>query len=296
MIEDNKNGENEQIEKLINLMTETYYGRMKNLTVENVEEIYSNFVNLLQRDQKIITDGMKEKMIEVSKMYMDFIKNPEIFALLKSSSISKKELKERFIRGWLGLQERKYDMSDLYNKDLILKNDKLPNHKHVSIRTRQSAVKHCYLDEKGRRVVISDIGRLYYTEWNGSDNYLTLYKIEKENEAGQISEHMVISNIIISKMENIDYRDAVLNELLSEDNISKSMSAGYIGEIEPVDNESVEIAIGREKQNNQSYQYRINDKYKLHYEASAVSAAIDLLKQAKDINQRDVNDGKVGER
>lgn len=84
-------------------------------------------------------------------------------------------------------------------------------------------------------------------------------------------------------MDNPEYRDAVLSELLGENNISLSNAGGYIGMISRQNNK-----LARREQETVAgvYTFRINDKYCIEYDSEDLSAVMlyqsELQKQNKE--------------
>ena len=101
-----------------------------------------------------------------------------------------------------------------------------------------------------------------------------MYKVQKEQENGEFSEDYVYSNILIANMDEPEYREAVLDELLSDNNIGLSNSGGYVGEIALEPREGKDDKLYTEKQKDGRYTYRVSENYVLAYEEEAVTAAI----------------------
>ena len=98
------------------------------------------------------------------------------------------------------------------------------------------------------------------------------YEIIKKFPSGEEKSYTIFSNILISKMDEEEYRECVFNELLSDKNIALSNASGYIGQISDADDESIEI--GKESIGRENYLYRINKKYALEFDAADLSAVI----------------------
>ena len=74
-------------------------------------------------------------------------------------------------------------------------------------------------------------------------------------------------------MDDVQYRDAVLEELLSDDNILLSNCNGYIGEIEldPKEKEPEE----QQLETSTRFKYRIDNKYIISYNSTPLTAVIE---------------------
>lgn len=81
-----------------------------------------------------------------------------------------------------------------------------------------------------------------------------------------------------------EYKQAIVDELLSRENIKLSNSKGYIGEIVRNDSENG-VKPGEERKEPGIYQYGVSEKFCLQYsreDAIAVSACVRLLEQIGD--------------
>lgn len=274
----------EEVGALLRVMVETFFGRRRNLTKEKIDSLENGFIIMLKNNsQKHFSNKeMVEKLIRIVKLFAEFMRRPDILENIRSCKLSKNELLNRFQENELGIDKRKYDMSDLYNFNLVAKLNKTSREKAVSLKVNSRPIIHQYYDLNNKAVSITDIGELLYQEWNGVNSSITAYRILQEGKDGNLIEHIVFSHIIIYEMENQEYKDAVLNELLSENNITKSRLAGYIGEIVKVDTQAKMSKIGTENHDCDKYQYKISKNYMLQYDAMDASAIVDFFIQEKN--------------
>lgn len=274
--------EKNEIESFVRFVVSTYFGKKRNLSTGLLAQIYEQFDRLIELDS-IKDKRYKEKAREVLDRFYKIICKPDVFEKLKYSQITKKDFLDLYMEEISGFPKRKYEMRDLYREDMISRTSKTSQDKKVKFTLKQSKFEHQYYDKLGRLVILSIIGNLAYEEWNGLNSSLTAYKVKRENDDGSFSEYTVFSNIIIPEMENEDYKDAVLNELLSEKNITLSNCAGYIGEIEqPKCQGDSRDNVGSQNSKAGIYQYRINQKYILTYNSTDVSASIDFENSKKE--------------
>lgn len=265
-----------RIESFVSFVLKDYFGRRDRLSKELLSQIHDE-INRLVEAERVHDKAFKEKLKAALDRSYEIICKPEVLEKIKSSQITREDFIAMYMHEICGLQKRKYDMKDLYRDDMISRACKTSDKKKVGFFSKPSKVAHQYYDKFGRLVIFSSIGSLAYEEWNGVNASLNAYKVKRENEDGTFSEYTVLSNIIIPEMENEDYKDAVLNELLSEENITLSNCAGYIGKIEKrkYQNDSIDT-VGSQITSPSGYQYRINEKYVLSYNPTEVSASIDF--------------------
>lgn len=86
-------------------------------------------------------------------------------------------------------------------------------------------------------------------------------------------------------MENMEYRAAVLEELLSRNNIELSNVGGYIGEIEKAPIDEKEFGKGKEKVMAGNYCYRITPDYMLIYRSAELDAVVRHHRKEIEINK-----------
>lgn len=176
----------------------------------------------------------------------------------------------------LGLEIREYDKSHLVNLEF----DEV---KEVKPQPEKEPRPYTFGD-----TTITKIGTLTYTDWMGMEDLtgLPYYKIERQNQSGEISTYKVFSHINIGKMEaDSDYRAAVLETLLDENNMKKTNCGGYIGSIE-----TVEEGSGLQDT------VKANSKYSLVFDSTDATAVVKLRNIVKDKQEKDAKAKKDGER
>ena len=267
----------EDVIKFIKLMISRFFERIQNRENPNIRRLYVEIntslvreIEKVQKNKSFEEDMYREKENTLEKLYK-LLESPEIINEIRSKSISQELFFIKYAEDILGKNKRSYDMSDLYNSDLIVGLTK----KKVGYKTFPSTTEYEFKDLKGRIIRITPIGELAYETITGVRSSLVKYRIQRETSKGDISEVTVFSEIAINMMQDDDYREAILNELLSANNIALSNCRGYIGKIENRAGEDKQDMDCKEKRDLHSYSYRINARNVLVFDSEDVSAVID---------------------
>lgn len=168
---------------------------------------------------------------------------------------------------------RKYNMSDRFDASMIASQDRDCKRKKVKYVAKKGE-EYVYTDLEGGKVSIQEIGRLYYEAWNGLKSAISKYRVIKQVSEGALQTDEIFSNIRIFEMQNPEYREAVLQELLSENNIKLSKTGGYVGEIVDTPTNDPSFKIGCEKTISTDYFYRVNQNYTLTYQSEEIAATM----------------------
>lgn len=295
-IENNSN--RSEINLLINTLVNVYFGQKRMLNNEQgLNKLKSVFINMLeaQESKNPHNSELNDELKQVINYFDNLMRDDYVRNRIISGAITKQDFINQFInqmtRENTRLENRKNtslenrenresgdnkrkinDMSRLYNSDSIIKSEVWPP------RTREKVVNH-YKDKNNNPIdIISNLGSIKYTEGNGLNSECRIYKIERpqmNKDENRDDFCYVYTNIKLGYMNKKSYRDAVLEVLLSPENISQANCRGYIGEIkrEPLSKENIQSS---EKIDESGYSYRINDEYVLVYDAAAVTASINL--------------------
>lgn len=271
---------------LINFMITTCFTRMKNINFEKLDSMKEPFKKMLDNESKR-HQGEEQKYAELMKIvdsFFEYIKDPKVLNRIASKELSRRDLEEMVLKDVLNMDKRKYDMRDLYRRDLISVSREDPSKRNVNILTRppHKCPKHEYTNSEGKMVLINDLGSVQYEEWGGVKASLPVYLIRKEQDDGSFSSKIVTSLIIISDMDDPEYRSAVLEELLSDENINKSNVGSYIGRIEKRRKQDPKDLPHTERQDLDEYTYRIDDNYVLKYDATELTAVIEGIRNNYD--------------
>ena len=282
-----KKSTSSEIESLLKIITNGLFNMRNSLDESKLQRFFDNLRRgmLAQKAHATKNNENFDRVDKVIDSYEAMIKEKGIINEIKTSGMSQKEFLEAHREAILGDHKRKYNMSDLYNETLIKKANKWTDRKRVMLNPNDFGVEYHYLDSTGKKITITDLGSLEYQEWNDIRYSLNLYRVQRKSESGLDYDCKVLSNIIIPEMSQDEYKNAVLNELLSENNISLSNCGGYIGEIIRKPKEDTLDIVGGEKQDENSYEYRVNNSYVLAYDATAVSAAIDFKRNEDRITE-----------
>ncbi len=142
-------------------------------------------------------------------------------------------------------------------------------------------------DYQGGKIILQEVGELEYSVEHEGKHRISKYKVSKEMEGQEQEplEEYVFSHIDLYEMrENIQYCEAVLGELLSDNNISKSNASGYIGELSDSIGELERMKIGDEIDDGDyiyktPYKSKNGQFYGLVYDAQDLSAVVEWEKQ-----------------
>lgn len=267
----------EDVIKFIKLMISRFFERIQNRENPNIRRLYVEIntslvreIEKVQKNKSFEEDMYREKENTLEKLYR-LLESPEIINEIRSKSISQELFFIKYAEDILGKNKRSYDMSDLYNSDLIVGLTK----KKVGYKTFPSTTEYEFKDLKGRIIRITPKGELAYESITGVRSSLVKYRIQRETGEGKFSEFIVFSEIAINMMQDDAYREAILNELLSANNIALSNCRGYIGKIENRAGEDKQDMDCTEKRDLHSYSYRVNGKNVLVFNSEDVSAVID---------------------
>lgn len=268
----------EKVISFIRSMINRFFELIQNREDPNILRSYSDEKTSLMReiDKTQKNGSFEERNINMQKgkfleVLYKLVQRQEIAKEIKSNSISEELFFIKYAEDILSDNKRSYNMSDLYNPDIIVG---LTN-KKVGYKTFPSTTEYEFKDLKGRIIRITPKGELAYETITGVRSSLVKYRIQRETGEGKFSEFIVFSEIAINMMQDDAYREAVLNELLSANNIALSNCRGYIGKIENRAGEDKQDMDCTEKRDLHSYSYRVNARNVLVFDSEDVSAVID---------------------
>ncbi len=295
----NKNSENMQNsnekeksiitpESLLKIMTTMCFSRIGTPKIEGLKEDAKSML-------KINSDKNPERKKEYSQLeeliekFFEYITNPIIVKQVKNGEISRKDFEEMILSDILDIPKRKYDMRDLYDKSLIMDSIVIfEKDRESHSESRQGMQTREYFDKDGKMVSITKVGDIAYKEWGGIMASLPIFKVKRFKQNGDEEENLVCSRINFSQMHESKYRNAVINELLSEKNIHNSNVGSYVGQIVKREIKSESDEQHEEVQNTNEYSYRIDDEYVLVYDATELSAVIEGIRNYKEKSKRKI--------
>lgn len=270
--------------KMVSFMVNTCFARIKTLDFERAESFRKPFKQMLTNEKKSYPgqDEKYDKLIELVDNFFEYIHEPEIMDLIKNDKLTRDKLEELVLTNVAHLPKRKYDMRDLYRRDLIAVSSNNPNIRKSSVAKTDNGPTYEYTDSNNRKVLITDVGQIGYEEWSGIHARLSLYLIQKQQEDGHYSGNLVCSSIAISDMDKPEYREAVLGELLSDENIHNAKVGPYIGRITREHKQDDKDLPHTERQDANGYTYRINSEYVLEYDATELSAVVEAVRNSNN--------------
>ncbi len=252
---------------------------------EFIEE-HGKAMKMTLRNSRLTTDNLQRRMKQMRKFlrnYNEYTTRIDVIERRFKKFIEEtgkehftEEEIEIMMRQALGLDIREYDKSHLVNLEL----DEV---KRVNAIPEKESKTYIFGSTR-----ITQVGTLTYTDWMGMEDLLGLpyYKVERENQNGEVSAYKVFSHINIEKMEtDTDYRAAVIDTLLDESNMTKTNCGGYIGSIEKVEE-------GRELQDT----VRANSNYSLVFDSTDATAVVKLRNIVKDMQEKETREKHKGER
>lgn len=270
--------------RLLNFLVQVYFNRITSSKEDTTSAIYSFLSGLANSKREEYTVSKPKKAIIDS--FFEIVGQPEVNVAIRTRKLTKEEFIEKYQERILGDNKRKYSMNDLYSDGLVEKDTAKPYSKKTIFIPAREKIDHSFSDESNETVKITFLGTLYFKEWNGTRASINKYKIQRKNKENDFPEEDVYTDIIMPKMEEPEYRKAVLNELLSYNNIKLSNCGGYIGKIEQAPRNVMDNSESREVQDSYGYSYRISDKYILHYDATELTAAINFQENNVSLETR----------
>lgn len=285
----NEHIDKKKIESLLNILTTTYLGRRKSLSVEKLDELKQQFIKLIERGKDTVPSATYERMLRIVDRFDTLLKLPGIMDKIKYGNINSKHFLEMYRRAIMGNERTKYDMSDLYSAKAIAfkPNTYLPN-ENLRLSLNNDFTK-TFVTRDGRIILITPVGELdYQSGIMVLHDYLTLFKVtqERESKSGKFDTDFVYSKFNLHELEeNEELRHAIIDDLLDRDNIDKANCGGYVGEVCKQTKTDEDDVIHSEKIDRTEYTYRLSDNYVLTYDETSVSAAINMPTSKVDFKQ-----------
>lgn len=268
---------------------------MNKQSSERLQSAYNGFMSLIDRDLDPMHKGQNDEKKRILETCYNIFRNPSFRERLAESqkSMDRQELLQKLIDAveekGLGYQKRKYDMSDLYAGNQITPKTErfIPLPANSKKYHRPTAT---FDDNLGNTITVEQTGQLVYSTLSVSNESVKSYRYTKTNNGSTIQDFpMLFSNIDINLLnENKDYRNAVLGELFSKNNLKLSNAGGYIGEIIVP---QTPLSVGAQRQDESKfYRYQISPKYALEFDPQNLSAAVNYSRQQANQKQVDSDD------
>ena len=175
-----------------------------------------------------------------------------------------KEAIRRILKG----ENRKYDMSVIYEGDISQQETPFdPPFDGIFITK----------NKQGKNITIQTIGGVKYSNAFLCEGHIIKYSITIQ-ERDATYQYEVFSNINLMRMQNDKkYSEAVLEQLLSRNNIEFSNAGGYIGEIVSTSYSFQKLTVGEEHTDRDGgYRFQISEDYALVYEPEPLTAIAKL--------------------
>lgn len=224
-----------------------------------IERIYNKLLEELERQKNPHNQmDITEKKRILMECYRSFKSDEFRYGLRGKNS---KKVAQDFGEEMLGIQKRKYDMSDKFVPGLI-GDKKLPDGRNLKL----VKVEQLKADDTERIPYVDDetgfiIEQIGYLIYNDGEEYID--DIKQYRVTIPIGLHKEIERIVFTKKIDYDllgvdenYTEAIYTELLTPANIDKSNSGGYIGEIVV----SNTMTPGEEMDDGVFYTYQISDR------------------------------------
>ena len=182
--------------------------------------------------------------------------------------------------------KRQYNMSEMYNPDLIAEVTTENGNKTKAVMFKKyEHPSFNYYTLNDNKFHLRPVGSLKYINAVGLRNSITKYQIIKEVPNGRMKKYEIYTNIIIPLLDESEaYKEAVLGELLSDKNIEFSNAKGYVGEVLPKNDESINLDVGDEEFNI-DYSYKISRNYLLKYSQEDLSAVVSYESEKENLDK-----------
>ena len=200
------------------------------ITAEKIENAFIKTKEIILSKEK--NQGkLKSELMAMKKIATSIVENmPELYSRKWNRNDIQLFLEEAILPEYTG----EYDKSKIENREQNLAVNPRTGRKAISFEARKNGTPYTYEDlERGKQIAITNVGTLNYIIYNGAKEYIYKYKIKIINDGKVEQDTFVYSNIDRLELDRSPkYRDAVINSLLSKNNIKYSNCNGYIGSIE----------------------------------------------------------------
>lgn len=182
-----------------------------------------------------------------------------------------RELTERLSEFFFGDLKRTYNMSKLASTRVIstVQDSDGTTRKDIKYIPRPTISKNI-TGLSSEIISIQYIGDLDYKCAPSADDYISMFIVSKRvNGEILMDPRVLFSNIDMNMLNDPGYKDAVVNTLLSKNNVELSHACGYIGEIHPQST----LEPGKEQFSSEFYTYQASTEYALVYDGVKIEAA-----------------------
>lgn len=254
----------------------------------DVETLYNKLRSRVPDDNSS-QNTAKNKILENC---LELFQNTQAMEKFDEDKLPDEELAKRimdtFSEKILGDAKRKYDMSDKYSKGMIESKSFrfIPSNVYDELYLRDN--------DSNTKIMICRLGKLTYGTVSVGNESIDKYAISILEEDTVTQKYEVFSYINFDELlKNGSYRQAVLSELLSINNIELSNACGYIGEIDaPNTSYKQQIGIGEEIDTGYgTYRYRVSEKHHLVFGSEPATAVMMWVKSQELNKKKEVENG-----
>lgn len=256
---------------------------------ESVRNTYNQLINANAKDAKDAKDTKdtngstsdekkphtlreyeKRKSI-IEKCFNTFMR-PAVRHEVSEKNLSAMQVYSQYAEEILGDNKRKYNMSDKFDETLIayVNGDSEGEIRRLVAYQEKIGEVHPIPNSK---ITIQPIGKIGYINMFKDEKYVMKYRVTRKLDENNYDTFEVFSNIDISRLDDEEYSSAIVNELLSENNIQLSGTGGYIGTIVDENNK-----LGLQTEDGSHYRYQVSKHHALEFDGEDLSAVISLEK------------------
>lgn len=263
--------------RLLNNNSNGLYDKEKKQILERLDKLFSapNFVALIQKEKQ------KNGIVELSTVIGD-----ERIENLHKIAVLSQKLTDSLSEIVFSDLKRTYNMAKLTSNKMIsnIKTSDGSTRKAINYFEDPKPAQ-IITDFSGSTISIQPIGYIEYSCNPSSNDYMYAYEVSKHTDDKTVMEPQTLFSVInMGLLDDPDYKNAIANTLLSDNNIELSHSYGFVGELGIIENS--DLADGEEKFNNGFYTYKIpGSKYTLIYEDAKIEAA----KAYRDEQEKKIN-------
>ena len=247
----------------------------------SLKTAYDGHIRIIRPDADPERRDINKQKIKILDSCFEKFTNPEFKQLIETIKAEKNPKPQVLVRAIakslaedvLGDNKRTYDMSDRFSAGQITPNStRLAPVKGLSVTVN---------DFFGNNVSVQKVGTLTYDTPAVKCESIDKYKIFKTLSDSNVQECEIFSFIDLNMLKrDKEYRDAVLGELLSKNNIELSNTRGYVGQIVSTKNSPVQLKVGDQRQNREKfYRYQVSQDYALIYDPQDLTAVVSHARQ-----------------
>lgn len=287
---ENINGEKRRTVKgMFDTMLRYYIGQMKRddfYADGSCERLYQWMVGVITKEIEQDPSRAKDytKILEMLDRFYKVVTDEKIRDKVKQEDIKSEGFVKLYGNRILGEFKRKYDMSHKYLKGSIatiqgpygtIKND-------IEFSDSYFDAEEFEAPDDGT-IKIQQTGELTYTSaFRIQGNKIMRYKVSIPAGDNKVKEYVVFSDIDIDKMKiDEEYREVVLGELLSKNNLEFSNCQGYIGTIYSTRSNLDQMKPGEEREDGRygDYEYQATRNYQVRYTTEEISAVMEYQQE-----------------